>query len=175
MKLLKLLVAILILCASCEKNPNLGDLPLCSERAVNNSNALRIGGMYYFESSANPGYAYIFLLNANGTVGETGIEMPLSDAPAKFSSSSFLNYIKNNKDYWGVYHIEGSKIYIDTWRSDGNNKDFGNRWSGDILSDTSFTITSRNSCDGSSPKSVNKTYYFYPLSSKPDSVTSLIP
>ncbi len=175
MKLFKLLLLSLIVCASCKKDPNRGDEPLCSERSVNNSSALRLGGIYYFESSGNPGYAYLFILNANGTVGDTGIEMPLKDASNKFSSPSFRNFMSDNKSYWGVYHINGSRIHIDTWKDKGDTKDYGYRWSGDILTDTSFQITSGGFCDGSNSITMNKIYYFYPVSNKPDSVTSLIP
>ncbi|MEZ4798203.1 MAG: hypothetical protein R2809_00200 [Flavobacteriales bacterium] len=69
-----------------------------------------------------------------------------------------------------------SNIYIDTWHAiAGNGKDYGYRWTGEILSDTSFRIVSSQLCNGSEFSALNEIYYFHPLESKPDSVTSLIP
>ena len=175
MKPYKLFPLLLIICIACKKDPNRGDEPLCSLRSENNSNALRLGGFYYYQSSLNPERVSIYILNSNGTLGDTGIELPLTNAQSKFNSASFLSYISDNKSYWGVYHIEGANIKIDTWHANSNGKDFGYRWSGDILSDTSFRITSSALCDGSEYTSLDRLYYFYPLSNKPDSVTSLIP
>lgn len=115
------------------------------------------------------------MLNSNGTVGETGMDLPISNAQTHLNSASFINYASDNKGYWGVYHIEGSSIKIDTWHVDTNGKDYGYRWSGEILSDTSFRISSSARCDGSERESRDRVYYYYPLTNKPDSVTSLIP
>jgi hypothetical protein len=161
--------------SSCKPDPNSGDEPLCSSRSVNSGTALRLAGFFYFQSSLNPDRVSVYILNSNGTLGNTSMGLPLSNAQSNFSSSSFLNYISDNKSYWGVYHIEGSNIYIDTWHASSNGKDYGYRWRGEILSDSSFKIISSSRCNGSEFSSENKIYYFYPLESKPDSVTSLIP
>ena len=161
--------------SSCKPDPNSGDEPLCSSRSNNVSNSLRLGGMYYYISPAVSEQAFVYILNANGTLGETALGLPLSNAEAVFGSSAFLRTIRDNKNYFGVSHIEGSNIYIDRWHGDSNGRDFGYRWSGEILSDTSFKIISSSRCDGSERDSRDKVYYFYPLESKPDSVTSLIP
>jgi hypothetical protein len=163
------------MCIACKKDPNRGDEPLCSARSENNTNALRLGGFYYYQSSLNPERVSIYILNSNGTLGDTGIELPLTNAQSKFNSASFLSYISDNKSYWGVYHIEGANIKIDTWHADSNGKDYGYRRKGEILSDTSFVITSSELCNGSEFRNRYEVYYFYPLNNKPDSVTSLIP
>ena len=169
-----LLSFILLLSASCKRDVQ-KDGELCTTRSNDDSGALRLSGFYYYESSLNPGRAYIYILNANGTVGRTSMEFPLSNAEARFNSSSFINYASDNKGYWGVYHIVGSNIFIETWHVDSNGRDDAYRWSGEILSDTSFVIKSSERCNGSEYSTENKLYYFYPCENKPDSVTSLIP
>lgn len=166
---------ILLELSSCKPDPNGGDEPLCSSRANNFSNSLRLGGMYYYQSQGNTEEAFVYILNANGTLGETALGLPLSNAEEVFGSSAFLRTISDNKNYFGVYHIEGSNIYIDRWHGDSNGRDYGYRWSGEILSDSSFIIISSSRCDGSEFRSRNQVYYFYPLENKPDSITSLIP
>ena len=84
-------------------------------------------------------------------------------------------FIDDRKSYWGVYHIEDSNIFIDTWHITSNGINKGYRWSGEILSDSSFRITSSSLCDGAEYRTLNRLYYFHPLTNKPDSVTSLIP
>ncbi len=175
MKYIFLICFAVILNLSCKEVSEQGDEPLCSSRSVNSSNALRLGGFYFSTSSLSPGRAFIYILNSNGTLGNTSMGLPLSNAQSNFSSSSFLNYISDNKSYWGVYHIESSSIYIDTWHASSNGKDYGYRWTGEILSDTSFRILSSQLCNGSEFRSEDEVYYFYPLENKPDSVTSLIP
>ena len=160
---------------SCKEVSEQGDEPLCGSRSVNSGTALRLGGFYYSTSNLSPGRAFIYILNSNGTLGRTSLELPLSNAQSNFSSSSFMNYMSDNKGYWGVYRIEGSNIYIDTWHASSNGKDYGYRWRGEILSDSSFKIFSSSRCDGSELRSRDEVYNFYPLESKPDSVTSLIP
>jgi hypothetical protein len=160
--------------SSCKPDPNSRDEPLCSSRVNNVSNSLRLGGIYYYISPAVSEHAFVFILNANGTVGQTTVNLPLSNGVTVFSSSAFLRTIRDNKNYFGVYHIEGSNIYIDRWHGDSNGRDYGYRWSCEILSDSSFKIFSSSRCDGSELRSRDEVYNFYPLESKPDSVTSLI-
>lgn len=174
MKPYKLFPLLVIICIACKKNSNGGEDPLCSKRAENNSNQLKLNGFYYLQTESSE-YLYIYILNQNGTLGRTTIPGPLSSAEAYLNSSSFLNAIEDSKSYWGVYHVSGSSIDIDTWHANSNGRNFGFRWSGNILSDTSFIVTNNARCDGSDFEIYNKTYYFYPTSSKPDSVTSLIP
>jgi hypothetical protein len=175
MKYIFLFCFAVILNLSCKEVSEQGDEPLCSSRANNVSNSLRLGGMYYYISPAVNEHAFVYLLNANGTVGNTTITLPLSSGVTVFSSSAFLRTIRDNKNYYGVYHIEGSNINIDTWHVSSNGIDYAYRWSGNILSDTSFRIVSSQLCNGSDFRVEDKVYYFYPLENKPDSVTSLIP
>ncbi|MEZ4799963.1 MAG: hypothetical protein R2809_09365 [Flavobacteriales bacterium] len=173
--LIKLNFIILLMFAACKRDPNSRDEPLCSARSNNVSNLLKLNGMYYYISQANSERAFIYILNANGTIGRTGTDLPLTNAQTKLTSPEFISFISDNKSYWGVYHIEGSNILIDTWHADSNGKDYGYRWAGEILSDTSFRIISSSLCNGSEFRNEDEVYYFYPLENKPDSVTSLIP
>jgi hypothetical protein len=170
-----LFVLLVLVVSSCRRDPNSGDEPLCSSRANNVSNSLRLDGLYYYISPANTEQASVYILNANGTIGDTGLNLPISNASATLNSTSFINYVYDNKSYWGVYRIEGSNIQIDTWHANSNGKDYGYRWSGEILSDSCFKIMNSSRCDGSEFRSRDELYYFYPLENKPDSVTSLIP
>lgn len=174
MKYTILLSFILLLSASCKRDVQ-KDGELCTTRSNDDSGALRLGGFYYYDSPLSSGSVSVYILNANGTVGRTGMDLPLTNASEVFSSSDFLNFASDNKGYWGVYHIVGSNIFIETWHADSNGRDDAYRWSGEILSDTSFVIKSSERCNGSEYSTENELYYFYPCENKPDSVTSLIP
>jgi hypothetical protein len=117
----------------------------------------------------------LLILNANGTILEDVFEGEPSEVEAYLNSSSFRNSIEGSKFNWGVYRIEGSKIFIDQWSQDSNGRFWGNRITARILSDSSFKEISLEECDGSNFTSMNFTFVYHPLTNKPDSVTWLIP
>jgi len=137
------------------------------------NDSIRIDGFYYAYSEGQ--IRKIYFLYRNGVyfsvVGD-GQERTKPEEVKTLLTEERFNRLKTEKTLWGIFIIKGNDILFESW-----SKTHGDHYSvvetGEILNDTTFTITKRDD-NLSGISSSNYTYYFYPYSPKPDSTNVFI-
>jgi hypothetical protein len=162
------IVLIIFTFANCRKGRNDKELtlPLVSYSGVD----LSLDG-YYFEFQ-NEQYE-IFFLYRNGVIlyGGSGITIAeLSEFEGRYSNGQFYESAKDSKTDWGRFNITGLNIKYEKWNPSTGGPLQTYLYSGIILNDTTFQITTSQDAHGNGDvHSVNYLYQFKKFSPKPDS------
>lgn len=149
------------------------DEPLRNTREDYLNDNIRIDGFYYAYSEGQ--IRKIYFLYRNGvyfSVAGDGQERTKPEEVKTLLTEEHLKGHQTEKTLWGIFIIKGNDILFESW-----SQIHGDRYSviesGDILNDTTFTITKRDD-NLSGISSSNYTFHFYPYSPKPDSTNNFI-
>lgn len=140
------------------------------------SNDLKIHGYYYIlDDAGNIEPHYVFY--RNGVVQKLVAGAPdqeLSETEAFWFTDEYKHYSKDDLLKWGVFLIHEGKIALETWSPSMGFAAPLTRRQGIITSDSTFVITSYETCEGDSGYEGDVTFYFKPLPEKPDSNNNVI-
>lgn len=172
----------MILCFSmftCEKNKEDDDLTF--QRTDYSGDELRIDGYYYNQYSIKGNeYVTVYFFFRNGII-LYGSSMPLADlyeTEAMYKSGEYYVTIKNTKDCWGVFNVDGNKIAFERWTDLYQLAPLVTTiYSGDILNDSTFRIMESSVMENGKQVEIeerDETYYFKKFNPKPDSTNSFI-
>jgi uncharacterized protein YqgQ len=167
------ILSILTMSSNCEKI--IQDMPFALKKQMYNGTNLRIDGYYYQEKD---GYYYVsHFFYKSGIIlylGGRYDNNELKTMENEIASGQFTQKLKDNKYCWGLFCIDERNIQIERYYNtdDLSKKSFIR--SGEILNDTTFSITKVIRSDGESERSVNETYHFKQFSPKPDSTNIFI-
>ena len=177
-KQLKLVLIIgtiaLLLISGCKKWFKDEELTLVKQSYSGND--LRLDGYYYYEDNGKIWRTYFFyrdgvMLYGAGT---DTLDNNLEKYDTWFASDFFLEYIKTNKRRWGLFEIHNDSILFERWVFDEMGLPVL-RFSGNIINDTTFVITRRESPYTGKEFEENELYHFRQFSPKPDSTNTFIP
>ncbi len=136
---------------------------------------LKLSGYYY--SLGNKRIQQSYFLYNNGCLicggGSDESANPNAFLENVFTSNSFDANIKKTKSYWGLFKIEGSKIFLEHWYPTEPPLKSALK-EGVILNDTTFKIMSIQRSNGSEFKEITEFYSFRQFKQKPDSTNSFI-
>lgn len=133
----------------------------------NETNALRLDGIYLHEDSLN--IVDMFFLYQDGTILSRGSiqKNKLESKLAQLEISTDEKY-KSMKFLWGRYTIVREKIKIEKWAiSDKPYRVYIKE--GQILNDSTFVINKLSNAKGKLLRNMTETYRFRKTGSKPDS------
>jgi len=177
-KLMKILIfaimGLFLSINSCKKDNKKDDI-LSIQRVPYTGKELRIDGYYY---KTWEDYIYPMFFYQNGIILNGGgfPKNELVDREIEYKNGVFYIHVKEIKYSWGVFKIEGNKIFFERWYpSEPPYKAFVN--AGDILNDTTFNITESyrmQNGEKSKVQTENTIYHFKQLTPKPDSTNSFI-
>ncbi|MEI6020694.1 MAG: hypothetical protein WCR21_06160 [Bacteroidota bacterium] len=106
------MVFVFICCIACKKNK------FSISPQSHDGSTLHLNG-YYFTKSAranSDSLIDILFFYANGVVlYATSNDSQLSADEADFKSGAYYQMIKNTRNYWGPYKIDGSSLYFERW------------------------------------------------------------
>lgn len=147
---------------------------LRNEREDYLGDELRIDGLYYYLLEGE--IRGITFLYRNGICFEIfgdGTKRYNPEEIKTLLTEKHIGYHINDKSSWGIFHVAGNSFFMEKWATplDRNRSTFIE--SGHILDGTSFLITKIDDSH-SGVKEVNRIYYFYPYSPKPDSTNKFI-
>lgn len=164
------ILSILTMSSNCEKI--IQDMPFALKRQPYVENNLRIDG-YYYQKYGDPERLTIYFFFSDGILLHAGDGYTI-DIEESFKDGSLYEKLKKNKYCWGLFCIDDKNIQIERYYNtdDLSTKSFIR--SGEILNDTTFSITKVIRSDGESERSVNETYHFKQFSPKPDSTNIFI-
>jgi hypothetical protein len=164
---------LLALCLGCTK---IRECRLELNRFDYNSEELSIQGYYY--TKADDGKIQPqFIFYRNGVIKQLGgtsyNEADLLEAEASWLEIESINFSRNKRINWGIFHIFNDQIVLEIWSSSKGGAPPLYRRQGSILNDSTFILTSYESCEGYSGEGED-TYYFKNLAVKPDSTNTVI-
>ncbi|MDD5571911.1 MAG: hypothetical protein PHD97_12245 [Bacteroidales bacterium] len=138
-------------------------------------NQLRIDGFYYQQCDKD--YCTIYCFYRNGVLlylGNYFTPDELTNLKSTIIDGSFYNSVKDKKDNWGSFKITNSNIEFQKWESATKKHYTAYDYSGDIINDTTFTITRYMRVNKTGMTKVEQTYVFMKFSPKPDSTNSFV-
>ena len=102
------------------------------------------------------------------------LKSEIDSLEATFANGKYYERIKNNKEYWGIFQIDGKKITTQKWFESSGGPLWALTSSGEILNDTTFRLTESVRIDGTERRAIDVTYHFRAFSPKPDSTCPFI-
>jgi hypothetical protein len=137
------------------------------ERLDYNGNELKIQGFYYNKNFAT------FILFKNGvTLGWLRVGNTLNDVINYWTDkNSYGQHVDSPRD-WGIYQISKEIFKSEGWYANGEILHPIGKHIGRIVNDTTLLITEAHFPPQHTVE--NDTFYFYPLSIKPDSTNRFI-
>ena len=167
-KYIKPLLVFFLILSSCTFDDDL--LRNTREDYLNDN--IRIDGFYclYYEGRI----LEVLFLYRNGVyfrvIGNGKVTKP--EEIETLLTEEHLNGLTTNKRFWGIFLIKDNDILLESWKIIHGDH-YSVVMTGDILNDSTFTITQRDD-NLSGISSLNYTYYFYPYCPKPDSTNIFI-
>jgi len=138
---------------------------------------LRIDGYYYLMDKSSNTIIATYLFYNNGILLHGG-GWPYSNQfeglNNNFCSEIWSKVIKEYKDNWGLFAIEGNKIVFERWYPSSGGPYPAYIRSGEILNDTTFIITQSMRSNGKEVSEENEVYHFKQFSPKPDSTNNFV-
>ena len=178
MRLLKLILVVILL-SCCAKDNIFKDDELHLEKVPYTGDELRIDGYYYSEFGDEDDKlrdVYFFYRNGNLLYGSTYSSDLEDKKEEEYTTEEWQSIVKESKQRWGVFQIEGTKILFERWYpSQPPLKAYVRE--GEILNDTTFKITqSYRMKDGEKTerKDRDETFNFKEFSPKPDSTNKFV-
>lgn len=167
-----LLVFVFICCFACKKNK------FSISPQSQNGHALRLSGYYYskLSSGSNDSLIKILFFYANGVVlYATSNDSQLSADEADFKSGAYYQMIKNTRNYWGPYKIDGSSLYFERW----NPQEFYpiHAFKANIINNQQFELVETYNVVRKKQKlksALNDIYRFKSFAPKPDSSNAYV-
>ena len=153
------------------------DDKLTLSRQDYNGSELKLEG-YYYSSSGHPGKIKIHFLFRNGILlgsNEVWDQTKIVEVEKEFSDGRYYERIKNNKQYWGIFNINGNRIETQRWFETSGSTLNAYSHTGEILNDTTFRITEVKRVDGTEKREIDYLFHWQDFSPKPDSTCSFIP
>lgn len=142
-----------------------------------NGSELKLEG-YYFSSSGHLGKIKIHFLFKNGVLlgsNEVWEQANIVEVEKEFSDGQYYERIKDNKQYWGVFSINGNKIETQRWFETSGSTLNAYSHTGEIINDTTFRMTEVKRVDGTEKREIDYLFHFQAFSPKPDSTCPFIP
>jgi hypothetical protein len=166
--MISLIPVMLLFGLSCNKFEN-GDDVLSLQWEDYSGNALKLDGIYYFETENFEGPLFQrYALYRNGIIRNLGGSKNIDDL--RFPSG-------NSKYEWGVFQIDGTRIKFERWYPSSGGPLKAYIRSGEILNDTTFLITESYRMQKGKKTEIrerNEVYHFRQFSPKPDSTNNFI-
>jgi hypothetical protein len=140
---------------------------LSIERSSYNGNELKIQGFYYNKNSST------FILFQNGvTLGWLRVGNTLNDVIKYWTDKNkYGEHLDSPRD-WGVYKVQQNIFKAEGWYANGEILHPIGKYIGHIVDDTTIVITETHFPPQHTVE--NDTFYFYPLTVKPDSTNKFI-
>jgi len=166
-KLRWLTICLILVMSACRKDVEL-------TKADYTGNQLKLGG-YYAGPRNGEGLDYFFFYRNGVLLYAGGYSDPMDVGIIEdvFRSDEFDESKKKVKYVWGVFNIAGNVIEFEKWEPGGGKALKTVGWSGDILNDSTFLVTSFIGTKGDAFV-VNDTFNLRPFSPKPDSTNMFI-
>lgn len=176
MKVLVCIIGGLMLIFSCEK-PLFKSDELSLNKESFNGNQLKTNGYFYdpYETSDGSIYHNVYFFYRNGVVLYGGAYEKNNlqvNKEQEYKNGTYYNNIKDSKDNWGIFVVAGNSIKFERWYPSSGGPLRTAVREGTILNDTTFHITVSYRMQDGEKKDVterDETYYFKPLTPKPDS------
>ena len=171
--LMFVIMGFMLLTINCKKDKK--DDILSISRTPYTGTELRING-YYYSTWEDMIYIMFFYRNGIHLNGGGFPKSELVDYETEYKNGTFYNHVKEWKYMWGVFKIEGNKIFFERWySSEPPLKAFV--CDGNIINDTTFNITESyrmQNGEKTMVSTINEIYYFKQFSPKPDSTNSFV-
>jgi hypothetical protein len=171
-----LILVLLMLCTSCRFLIGEDDR-LTFKRSHNVGERINLKGYYYIKDSIPQGIGWsTYFLYENGIILYTGSFRlnELEQQEARFKRLHFNQTLRDVKDCWGLYRIDGDSISYEKWYPSGGPPKITFVRKGVILNDTTFVMRSVSRSDGTEKDSIEEYYYFKRFYPKPDSTNQFI-
>ncbi len=177
-KVMKSLIVLLmgLFAFSCEK-PLFKSDELSLPKEDFSGNQLKTNGYFYdpYQTSDGSIYHDVYFYYRNGVVlygGTYEQSNLLTKKEQEYKDGTYYNNIKDSKDNWGIFVVNGTNIKFERWYPSSGGPLRAYIEEGEVLNDTTFHISKSYRIQNGSKKEEkerDRTYHFKPLSPKPDS------
>lgn len=145
------------------------------EREDSLGDKLRMDGYYFNDDGKTTAIIFFYRNGIVLTVTYSSHKIPEIENRLKNGSLTGKDFV--HRDHWGIFRIEGNKIFYEKWAAQAGYKPAFIH-SGTILNDTTFIITSRQSnsklFDSEKYYETQIIYLFKAFDPKPDSTSKFI-
>lgn len=176
-KIILLVITVIFFTFSCIEGLFKDDDELTLDRIPYTGNQLRIDGYYYLLDTDSTLLATYFfykngiLLAGGGRPLPEGLDYIEENY---FSSKEWIKKIPGKILKWGIFQIEGNKISFEKWYPSSISPTPAYIRYGEILNDTTFTITKSVRPKTGKKRTFFELYHFKEFSPKPDSTNDFI-
>jgi hypothetical protein len=175
-----LFLCILLLFSSSCKKIRFKDDELQLNRENYTGSQLRIDGYYHEQKPIDSkGNSFFFFRNGILLYGYSFSKNEQGDFEINWKNGQYENLVKQNKENWGVFVIDGNNIKFEKWYPSNSGYLPSFVKEGSIINDSTFIITSFYRLTKKGKKreyeEINETYRFVEFSPKPDSTNNFIP